>query len=1348
QLDRADSVEDSILPQIWPESPKQIPNLPLIARMCAYNDQTLMCLLSEESRIVFIDVNKEEITHSVDVPQYQDPSLDQGDGITRDVTAMTVDIDSGRFALGFDDGLYLFFDPKEGGFAQKTLYDVDRQVLTKLHSQPVTDLIFSRGRDEKEYLIAAASDLTMTVIGLAERIPKPKGKGRGPKKNIVQFLAAPTQYFYSISKDNQLYTWQSDVDYPSKTTVEWGPIALGLFPMENNRGELYYQDCLLVGRNDSDLDSAELGVYNITYTHRRTPDANLSIREEKQEGKLSGDLTLFVGAKQFATERLQGSLASRRSLIEWIGTWKDTLSVKLLERAIQEEENPALSTRALELLHATGHPTRALIYKNIIYDEYDEASSRIALDYLRSEELYGKENLFPLTFAFENNGYVQNKALRGFAELAQKRDSDPTNLIYQMAYEQVLSALGESDDDVVDAAFTFLFDGAAPLLPGIEGILLTLSHKEERIQKRGLETMYKKGMLQNPQTREAAKDLLRQVRDSSNENLRYRAFILSLTLEEGVQNYLRYIDPQVHTQLLDLEDEEYRAEYERFANHLELDSTVEAIFQEAISLDQDDRVVDWTEAERIIAAVQPSPDMPMRAYLTFIYCCQTFPMTVEIQERMLSTVQRSVFTPKPLGRDLTFTEEILLQEMSVSYQPEIASLGALALARLGRMQALPILLSLVDTDKALARSRAVDGLLEFIHEPIVEQKLISMVLSARFVKRSKMGQGDKAFDIRSLVEESNFRIRHSEARSIVQLIFRDDVYSQSERMAVRYIFESADITFKSDTRAYLWNEITQKTAAPKEENLRARIMHALFRKAEQRGIESVRSLIRQTQDSGFEDIRMMGVVRLQTHINATIAAEPDWKSKWTRLSEEDWSQDQLGAFVQAEDGSILQKYRGIDPTAPLIGVPKQLLQDMQLLNRIFFWREHEAIVEVVKLYLKHNLIDGNFFRTRRFLLSLSEPKVFSVLLQELLDNVQDTYIQQDPNVHAWHTELWSDFLSQEDRDLALLAYEKLSEKLTGDPDRNQKDGESKKAYQHRIEERPHEEFLLCAYRSTHTKIQQKAISSAFNNQADMQQDWSNIVLELIERFWKIGKQGLKILEEKNRFREGILALLQHERALSQSKKYSPFIKGMTLLLDDSRSKGMIDAEIAEIVAAKVTEWMQKDNQEILSQAESLLLDSRFFSQLPAAQAFGTDHQKRYYDLLKQLYIYQVPKDIADDVAAYKAHMQALTEKMEGIDQAIAQTDIGTLPAEEQEEARVTLQNRKHSLRLLQQEKNNAKEPTPYTDKRFYKVLSLLKDCTAGWVQEELDYFIFSMDEDVSNHAFDIYFVMGMGSHDP
>ena len=104
-------------------------------------------------------------------------------------------------------------------------------------------------------------------------------------------------------------------------------------------------------------------------------------------------------------------------------------------------------------------------------------------------------------------------------------------------------------------------------------------------------------------------------------------------MEEGVQTYLRSVDAQVHKQLSDLEDEERSRQYDRFVNDLRLDPTVEGAFLAAISEEEDDYEIDDAEAAVILNAIQSGPNMSMQAYLSSIYCCQTFPMDVALQER-------------------------------------------------------------------------------------------------------------------------------------------------------------------------------------------------------------------------------------------------------------------------------------------------------------------------------------------------------------------------------------------------------------------------------------------------------------------------------------------------------------------------------------------------------------------------------------------------------------------------------------------------------------------------------------------------------------------------------------------
>ena len=49
--------------------------------------------------------------------------------------------------------------------------------------------------------------------------------------------------------------------------------------------------------------------------------------------------------------------------------------------------------------------------------------------------------------------------------------------------------------------------GMEPLLPGVEGVLTAIATPDESVQRRGLELLYTKGMLQDPQTKEEAKRL-------------------------------------------------------------------------------------------------------------------------------------------------------------------------------------------------------------------------------------------------------------------------------------------------------------------------------------------------------------------------------------------------------------------------------------------------------------------------------------------------------------------------------------------------------------------------------------------------------------------------------------------------------------------------------------------------------------------------------------------------------------------------------------------------------------------------------------------------------------------------
>ena len=73
--------------------------------------------------------------------------------------------------------------------------------------------------------------------------------------------------------------------------------------------------------------------------------------------------------------------------------------------------------------------------------------------------LYGAESLYPLDLANDSSYLaVRQAALRGYAELAARRESDSSNITYQMAFERILSLFNDDDeDDIVNNAFQVLF---------------------------------------------------------------------------------------------------------------------------------------------------------------------------------------------------------------------------------------------------------------------------------------------------------------------------------------------------------------------------------------------------------------------------------------------------------------------------------------------------------------------------------------------------------------------------------------------------------------------------------------------------------------------------------------------------------------------------------------------------------------------------------------------------------------------------------------------------------------------------------------------------------------------------
>ena len=102
-----------------------------------------------------------------------------------------------------------------------------------------------------------------------------------------------------------------------------------------------------------------------------------------------------------------------------------------------------------------------------------------------------------------------------------------------------------------------------------------------------------------------------------------------------------------------------------------------------------------------------------------------------------------------------------------------------------------------------------------------------MVLQAEN-EQVKRHSRDKADSIRTCKAEK-CSITQRMVTQIVDLIFEDDVSTRAFGGALS--FESSEVTFTSDTRHVLFKQICERGERPKLINIRAKILRALYRKA-------------------------------------------------------------------------------------------------------------------------------------------------------------------------------------------------------------------------------------------------------------------------------------------------------------------------------------------------------------------------------------------------------------------------------------------------------------------------------------------------------------------------------------
>ena len=185
-----------------------------------------VCLYDLDSdAVVFEMPAPEPHRQSVDSEENQGAGADV-EASVRAITALATDVAARRFALGFDDGLYLWFDPSsDGDFKRQELQDSNKSIMTAEnmkkqvnHTGAIIGIAFSNDfESDKPFLTVFCDDLTTSRIRLHENIPSQKAKAstNAHSKRVRQVLKGPGHHFYTLSADNTLRMWQTSNDVSS-----------------------------------------------------------------------------------------------------------------------------------------------------------------------------------------------------------------------------------------------------------------------------------------------------------------------------------------------------------------------------------------------------------------------------------------------------------------------------------------------------------------------------------------------------------------------------------------------------------------------------------------------------------------------------------------------------------------------------------------------------------------------------------------------------------------------------------------------------------------------------------------------------------------------------------------------------------------------------------------------------------------------------------------------------------------------------------------------------------------------------------------------------------------------------
>jgi hypothetical protein len=757
----------------------------------ALSEELVLLVSKQGTVIVYNPVAKKRIWES---------KIDQA------ITAVASDIQSGRFALGTVDGMARPFYEDTGAYKQSELFNIDDSVRSELHEQPITSLLFCRDENKELALISTSSDLCMFHTKIAEGKPQERTPQRNRRhaKPVLQMLNSNGRYFYSLGQDGTIKSRLNNLDASSPSSWDVSDIkvaCLGQVPIKVDGGVYEARPHMIVAHGTN--GSKRISLFPIVFGKE---GEDVKENDKLQESELS-----IQGGVSWVWKIYGSDIVSERErVLDRIQNWNDSAVVDVMRTMIEVEEAPHLITKALEILQQSGHSRLPYIFQKLL--KVERKSTAVAVfGYLR--KVYGEKDLYPLRLAEKTKiRELLGISTRAYAELAIEGN--------KQAYEKLLTILNSDDEEMSYLAFQLLCgEDSEAVVPGLAGVQLALRTSNAKIITSALDVLFHKRLLEL----EESQMLLRSCREHENENVRRRAFHISLLQMPRLGTLLREKDNSLHKQL-----------------------------------------------------------------------CE-----IELRGKDQETVTSAIENPPIMSEELLAEDNLLLSEMTSSYQTDISSLGALAQASLGNISALPVLMLLAHEKDVSVRQRACRGLSNFVNNPMVKQELESLMIN-------------------------------------------DD---------------NADVRFVAFTVLYTYEKQLGD--------------HLEFLKS--------------AQDSAHNDIRVCSVVQLQEDIKDKIAAHPE-------LTYEE------------------HKF------------PVEIRDELLLLERCFYNASlgDDAAKQACQTFRQGNFVKGDFVKTRKYLLKISNLVVNDMIFQELRDNYKK----------PWFWELLSTALHHQNSEKARKLFKDLLGKFS------------------------------------------------------------------------------------------------------------------------------------------------------------------------------------------------------------------------------------------------------------------------------------------------------------------------------